>query len=125
MNKLLMGFLLISTSLAYAHKVELVNADGYMPLAIPPKVVFFITKEYTDDKIAPLGTTALFIVTINCSTNLHRRVLTEIFNPLTNTVHKIFMTNDDIATAMINQEFTKIDPEIIPFATQLCNTLIK
>jgi len=53
MKKILIYLLLALSTTAYAHKIELVNKDGYMPLLIDPRIVFFITKQYTDDTIAP------------------------------------------------------------------------
>jgi hypothetical protein len=125
MKKLFIGILAAVTSAVYAHKVELVNRDGYMPLVISPRISFFVTKEYTDSSIAPIGTSTLFIVTVDCKTNLHRRALTEIYDPSTRTVKQMFTTHDEIANAMRSQEFSKIEPELVPIARALCSTLIK
>lgn len=125
MKKLLLGMLIVLTSTAYAHKVELVNKDGYMPLVISPRIVFFATKKYTDNSMVPAGTSALFIVTVDCKTKLHRRALTEIYNPITETVTQMFKSHDDIANTMHGQEFSKIDPELVPITTSLCLSLIK
>lgn len=125
MKKLFIGLLTVIASATYAHKVELVNKDGYMPLTISPRVVFFVTKEYTDNSIAPMGTSALFIVTVDCKANLHRRMLTEIYNPKTKTVRQMFRSHDEIADAMRSQEFSTIEPELIPITSSLCATLPK
>lgn len=125
MNKLFAVALLFASSLSYGHKVDLVNEDGYMPLVIEPRIVFYITKEYTDNQIAPKGTKGLFIVTVDCERKLHRRALTEIYDPVSNTSKAMFKSNGDIADYMRGQQFIAMEPEIVPFANQLCSTLIK
>ena len=123
MKKLLVGILLFVTSIAYAHKIELVTEDGYMPLIVDSRISFFVTKEYTDNLIAPTGTIALFIVTVDCNKNLHRSVLTQVFDPKTETINKAFKSDSDIANAMREKLFVKIIPELLPITTKLCKTL--
>jgi hypothetical protein len=125
MKKILIYLLLTLSTTAHAHKIELVNKDGYMPLLIDPRIVFFVTKQYTDDTIAPKNTIGFFIVTVDCKLKLHRRTLTEVFNPITNTHHKLFKNNEEIATTMSAKEFSKIDPELVPITEKLCTTMIK
>jgi hypothetical protein len=124
MKKLLACLLLASTT-ALAHKIELVNKDEYMPFQIDNRISFFVTKEYTDNTIVPIGTQILFIVTVDCKQQLHRRSLIQIYEPSTKTIRNIFKNDDDIATSMREQSFSKIDPELLPITTQLCKTLIK
>jgi hypothetical protein len=125
MKRLLIGTLFVLASAVHAHKVELVNKDGYMPLVIPPRIVFFATKEYTDSSTVPVGTSSLFIVTVDCKTNLHRRALTELYDPTTGTVKQMFKSHDEIADAMRSQEFSTIEPELVPITATLCSSLIK
>jgi hypothetical protein len=123
MKKLLVGILLGVTSIAYAHKIELVTKDGYMPFTVDSRISFFITKEYTDNLVAPRGTIGLFIVTVDCNKNLYRRVLTEVFDPITETVRKAFKTDSDVANAMGGKSFVEIIPELLPVAAELCKAL--
>ena len=125
MKKLLLCLLLVATSATYAHKVELVNTDGFMPLRIDSKISFYVTKEYTDSKLAPIGTQALFIVTVDCKQQLHKRSLTEIYDPSTKAIRKIFKGDEEIAASLRDQKFSTIDSELVPIASTLCKTMIK
>lgn len=114
---LLFASIAISSS---AHKISLIMEDGYYPLIIKPKVIFFIKKEYTEQGPIPVGTYGKFIVTLNCKDNTYRRILTEIYNPYTHTITKMFKTDDDIGNTMLEQKFIPFDSELIPISTKLC-----
>ena len=125
MKKIIAMLISLIAITVHASKIELVSKDGYQPLAVDNRVIFFVTKEDADNELMPKGTSALFLVTVNCDTKLHKRSLTEIYDSTTNVVTKMFKTDQDIADSMINQRFTAIDSDLITISTKLCTDLIK
>jgi hypothetical protein len=122
MKKILLA-LLLPCSLCIADEVSLVMEDGYQPLIVAPRISFFVTKLYTDGSSFPAGTKALYIVTTDCTKQQQKRVLTEVYYPVTEKIMSTHKDTEEVTNELKEKPYSDIPAELKPITSELCDSM--